>query len=772
MIDSEPADARAAGRAGAEHAHRARPLSDRARRDAPARADRRAGDGDRPSATRRTSSRPASTAERRRYLGPVAADAGGLLQWIDVGGAAAAVAPRDPLFKEPRQSRDGRPPPAISRQLLKAVDGAERRVDRRSAHSSAPCRSGWRRAAAPDARRLLEHWLSGSRGRAAGADRSGRRAGDVVLPRPRRVRRAGRAWPARTWLRAARRGRWLLSLPCSTGEEPYSMAMALLDAGVPPDRFRIDAVDISDAPLAQARSAPSTGGIPFAARSWRSATGISTRVGEGHPRRATRPPAGALSRGQPVRRRPPAGRRAPTTSIFCRNVLIYFDRADAGSRARDVLPAARWTRACCSSRRRKPALPAEHDFVSTKEPLAFAFRSKRRRERYGAIAGRGAPDASCRRRPSARARRRAPTRAPRRKPKRTMAASAASPAATAGQPRALPPSSSARRCRDISPKPRAAARSISRASARRRGVLSPGPGARRDGDRREAAELLPQGALSRPEPSRGADPPRAPAGEAGRPRRGASLADRARRLRTGATPEDRHGRRASDGAVHARSAGTGSACAATRVRSSSEHRALPQLPGLLAGARSARSADAPAGYFADGLEPAFRRAAERAEARRRLAVVVIFRVGAEWLALPTAGLSRRSRACAAFIRCRTGGTASCSAWRTSAANCWSACRCGARRRRLGRPDVRAASKIAAASAGCSCSARDGAARRLPGRRGARHPSLRPAGAERRAGDGRQGRRRRTRRRCCPWRGHSVGLLDDQLLFYTLKRSLG
>ena len=37
----------------------------------------------------------------------------------------------------------------------------------------------------------------------------------------------------------------LLSVPSSTGEEPYSMAMALLDAGVPADRFRIDAVDVS-----------------------------------------------------------------------------------------------------------------------------------------------------------------------------------------------------------------------------------------------------------------------------------------------------------------------------------------------------------------------------------------------------------------------------------------------------------------------------------------------------------------------------------------------
>lgn len=37
----------------------------------------------------------------------------------------------------------------------------------------------------------------------------------------------------------------LLSLPCATGEEPYSMAMALIDAGFSPKQFQIDAVDIS-----------------------------------------------------------------------------------------------------------------------------------------------------------------------------------------------------------------------------------------------------------------------------------------------------------------------------------------------------------------------------------------------------------------------------------------------------------------------------------------------------------------------------------------------
>ncbi|MDB6016796.1 MAG: cheR methyltransferase, binding domain protein, partial [Pedosphaera sp.] len=37
----------------------------------------------------------------------------------------------------------------------------------------------------------------------------------------------------------------LLSVPCSSGEEPYSIAMSLLDAGIPHERFQIDAVDIS-----------------------------------------------------------------------------------------------------------------------------------------------------------------------------------------------------------------------------------------------------------------------------------------------------------------------------------------------------------------------------------------------------------------------------------------------------------------------------------------------------------------------------------------------
>jgi chemotaxis protein methyltransferase WspC len=116
----------------------------------------------------------------------------------------------------------------------------------------------------------------------------------------------------------------LLSLPCSTGEEPYSMAMALFDAGLPPERFRVVAIDISRRSLKRARLAiygkNSFRGEDLGFRDryfelefpgWRLAEKVRRQV---HFEQGNLMDANLLL-GPHV-----------YDAVFCRNVLIYFDR--------------------------------------------------------------------------------------------------------------------------------------------------------------------------------------------------------------------------------------------------------------------------------------------------------------------------------------------------------------------------------------------------------------------------------------------------------------
>ncbi len=165
----------------------------------------------------------------------------------------------------------------------------------------------------------------------------------------------------------------LLSLPCASGEEPYSMAMALLDAGVPADRFRIDALDISARILARARRAH------YGKNSFRSADlGFRDRHFDAgshgyHLHEDIRAQV-HLHRANLLAPTLPA-EAAAYGFIFCRNLLIYFDRATQ-DRAVHVLQGMLEAQGVLFVGPSESALLLNHDFVSARVPLAFAFRRK------------------------------------------------------------------------------------------------------------------------------------------------------------------------------------------------------------------------------------------------------------------------------------------------------------------------------------------------------------------------------------------------------------
>jgi chemotaxis protein methyltransferase WspC len=129
--------------------------------------------------------------------------------------------------------------------------------------------------------------------------------------------------------RAARRQKFrVLSVPCSTGEEAYSVAIALLDAGLTPADFEIDAADVSERAIETARRGVYSGA---------SFRGDDLRFRDHH---FVRVPGGAYEVLPPLREsvRFRAGNLLELETepgkryhaILCRNLIIYLT---AGARA-------------------------------------------------------------------------------------------------------------------------------------------------------------------------------------------------------------------------------------------------------------------------------------------------------------------------------------------------------------------------------------------------------------------------------------------------------
>ena len=131
------------------------------------------------------------------------------------------------------------------------------------------------------------------------------------------------------WPRAQPRGVFrVLSAACSTGEEPYSIAMTLLDAGLTAGDFHIDAVDISGSALAKCEhgiygaGSFRTESLAFRDRYFEAVDG-GYRLAPEVKAAVQSQQGNLLDMGFQLSR--------PYDVIFCRNLLIYLT-ADARER--------------------------------------------------------------------------------------------------------------------------------------------------------------------------------------------------------------------------------------------------------------------------------------------------------------------------------------------------------------------------------------------------------------------------------------------------------
>ncbi|AHI67006.1 cheR methyltransferase, SAM binding domain protein [Burkholderia thailandensis H0587] len=162
----------------------------------------------------------------------------------------------------------------------------------------------------------------------------------------------------------------ILSAPCSTGEEPYSAAMALLDAGIDPARFEIDALDISARAIAHAqrarygRNSFRGHALGFRDRHFKAAADgwvLDERVR-------------ACVRFRQENLLDLLGRAGePYDFVFCRNVLIYFDR-DAQDRVVRIVEERLDERGILFVGPAETGVVMRQGLASAQIPLAFAFR--------------------------------------------------------------------------------------------------------------------------------------------------------------------------------------------------------------------------------------------------------------------------------------------------------------------------------------------------------------------------------------------------------------
>jgi chemotaxis protein methyltransferase WspC len=164
----------------------------------------------------------------------------------------------------------------------------------------------------------------------------------------------------------------VLSLPCSTGEEPYSIAIALLEAGLNPRNFSIDAADISKVALKKAERAVygknsfRDKNLDFRDRYFTGLAGDFYQLNDSVRRKVNFIQGNILDSYFLVG-------QIPYDVIFCRNVLIYLDGTGRSQTVqllnRLLKPAGILFLGHSESGQKLP-----EQFVSVRHSLAFAYR--------------------------------------------------------------------------------------------------------------------------------------------------------------------------------------------------------------------------------------------------------------------------------------------------------------------------------------------------------------------------------------------------------------
>lgn len=163
----------------------------------------------------------------------------------------------------------------------------------------------------------------------------------------------------------------ILSIPCSTGEEPYSIAICLLEAGLKSNNFHIDAVDISQKAIDYAQQAIYTqksfrGGNLSLRQLYFNQVGTNYQLKE-LVRNSVRFTRGNILEPLSI------PEKKPYHVIFCRNLFIYLTPA-ARKRTIQVLSDLLIHQGLLFVGHSETSVIPPLKFVPVSYPLAFAFR--------------------------------------------------------------------------------------------------------------------------------------------------------------------------------------------------------------------------------------------------------------------------------------------------------------------------------------------------------------------------------------------------------------